>query len=82
MNGLVANARVDLYARGSEPKQIDPLKTTLNQHHGAFRNHLGMLVHTVTEEGVGVLAYECNGDRSLWLCWMENGSIYLEDKPN
>ena len=82
MNGLVANSCVDRFVQGSEPMQVDPFKTTLNEHHGAFRNHLGMLVHTLTEDGVGILAYEYNGDRSLWLCWKENGSIYLEDRPN
>ena len=63
-------------------REIDPNKTTLNEFLGAYHNQLGHLVsptRTIDGHELGILT-QGPGEPNF-LCWKENGSIYLEDKP-
>lgn len=61
--------------------EIDPNKTTLNVYLNAQHNpNSGVVIHDEADGDISLLSNGCDG--SLWFCWTENGSIYLEDKPD
>ena len=60
--------------------KTDPNKTTLKEYLNARLNRdAGVVVHDSIEGELSLL-YDA-ADNTVWLCWKENGSIYMEDNP-